>query len=103
MDIKKGIAENIEGPDEVVELLMRAKCGRTVCEIGIGMNPRARISGNMLEDQKAKGTVHLGFGDNTTFGGEIHCDMHNDGMLTNPTLDVDGITVIENGRFALDI
>lgn len=103
MDISKGVAENIEGPSEVVDLLKRSKCGRTICELGIGMNPRARVSGNMLEDQKAKGTVHIGFGDNTTFGGEVRCDMHNDGMLKTPTLEIDGVTVLEKGRFLLNI
>jgi leucyl aminopeptidase (aminopeptidase T) len=57
----------------------------------------------MLEDQKAKGTVHIGFGDNTTFGGEVRCDMHNDGMLKTPTLEIDDITVLEKGRFLLNI
>ncbi len=102
MMISKGVASEIEGPFEVVELLERSKCGRTICEIGIGMNPMARITGNTLEDQKAKGTVHVGFGDNTTFGGEIRCDMHNDGMLTSPTLEIDRVKVIEDGEFILE-
>jgi leucyl aminopeptidase (aminopeptidase T)/ribosomal protein L36 len=102
MDIKKGVAENIEGPEEILDLLERSRCGRTICEIGIGMNPKARVTGNMLEDQKALGTVHVGFGDNTTFGGEVNCDMHNDGMLPEPTLEIDRQTVIEDGTFILD-
>ena len=103
MDIKNGVAENISGPKEIKELLGKSKCGRTVCEIGIGMNPKARIVGNILEDQKAKGTVHIGFGDNSTFGGEISCDMHNDGMLYSPTLEVDGNIIVNQGNFKLKI
>lgn len=103
MDIKNGLAHDYKGPKDVVDILNRSKCGRTVCEIGIGMNPKARVTGNMLEDQKAKGTAHIGFGDNTTFGGEIRCDMHNDGVLRSPSIEIDGQTVLENGKFILDL
>ena len=103
MDIINGVAENITGPSEVRELLGRSKCGRTVCEIGIGMNPRARIIGNMLEDQKTKGSSHIGFGDNSTFGGDVVCDMHNDGMILRPDIEIDGDMIIKNGRFSLKL
>jgi leucyl aminopeptidase (aminopeptidase T) len=103
MDVKSGLADNIKGPKEVVDLLQSSKCGKTICEIGIGMNPRSRIVGNMLEDQKAKGTVHIGFGDNSTFGGEISCDMHNDGMILEPTLMIDDEMVIDKGKFLLKL
>ncbi|MEJ2103991.1 MAG: aminopeptidase, partial [Ignavibacteriaceae bacterium] len=36
-------------------------------ELGIGVNPGARITGNMLEDEKALGTAHLAFGNNADF------------------------------------
>lgn len=101
MDIVNGLAENISGPSEIVELLNRSRCGRTVCEIGLGMNPNSRVIGNMLEDQKTKGTAHIGFGDNSTFGGEVSCDMHNDGMLLNPDVKIDDEIIISKGRFSL--
>jgi len=103
MDVKNGISTVESGPREVMEIMKRSKCTRTVCEIGIGMNPKARVTGNILEDQKAKGTVHIGFGDNTTFGGEIKCDMHNDGVLISPTLEIDGNIIIEDGNFIVDL
>ncbi|HHD16158.1 MAG TPA: hypothetical protein ENK47_05560 [Euryarchaeota archaeon] len=103
MDVKSGVASNIKGPGKISELLNRSRCGRTICEIGIGMNPRARIVGNLLEDQKVKGTVHIGFGDNSTFGGDISCDMHNDGMLLKPTVMIDDTLVVKKGKFVLKI
>ncbi len=103
MEIKNGVAEKIDGPKEIKDLLGKSRCGRTVCEIGIGMNPKARLVGNILEDQKAKGTVHIGFGDNSTFGGDISCDMHNDGMLYSPTLEIDGNAIVTQGKFILTI
>jgi len=103
MTLKDGLATNIQGPEPLRELFKRSRCGRTLCEIGVGMNPSARVIGNVLEDQKALGTVHIGFGDNYTFGGSIRCDMHNDGMVLRPTLTVDGTTVISDGAFKLDL
>ena len=38
-------------------------------ELGIGVNPGAVITGNMLEDEKTLGTAHLAFGNNEDFPG----------------------------------
>jgi leucyl aminopeptidase (aminopeptidase T) len=43
--------------------------GRNLAELGIGTNPGATISGNILEDEKAAGSVHFAFGTNTSMGG----------------------------------
>jgi aminopeptidase len=55
-------------------------------EIGIGLNEKARITGNMLEDEKKKGTCHLA-------SGNIRC--HVDMLIDEPTVTVsynDGTT-----------
>jgi hypothetical protein len=46
-------------------------------EIGIGLNKNARITGNMLEDEKIRGTCHLA-------PGNIRC--HVDMLVENPTI-----------------
>jgi len=33
-------------------------------EFGIGLNPKARLTGNLLEDEKAGRTLHIAFGNN---------------------------------------
>ena len=103
LEIKEGVVQEIEGPEEVKEIMMRGECQRTLCEIGIGMNPAAGIMWNVLEDQKKLGTVHIGFGDNSTFGGKIQCDQHYDGLILHPTLWIGKKMIIENGKFILDI
>ena len=41
----------------------------TVAEFGFGMNPHARLFGNVLEDEKRLGTCYFAVGDNTV----LHC------------------------------
>ena len=73
--------------------------GRNLAELGIGTNDKATITGNVLEDEEVMGTVHLAFGDNSTFGGKVKVDVHLDGMIMNPTVVADGRQIMKDGRF----
>ncbi len=103
MMIKSGKVESLKGSVETRKLMARSSCIRTVCKLGIGMNPNSRIIGNILEDQKTLGTVNIGLGDNSTFGGNVVCDAHYDAMILKPTLVIDRKKLIEDGRFVLDV
>lgn len=60
-----------------------------VCELGMGLNPGARLVGRMLEDEKALRTAHVAFGDNQGFpGGTVRSGMHLDCLVHLPTLEV---------------
>jgi leucyl aminopeptidase (aminopeptidase T) len=67
-----------------------------VAEIGIGMNPAARLIGMVLEDEKVLGTVHIGIGDNSNMGGKslaekVPVGVHIDGVVVSrPRLLADG-------------
>jgi len=61
-----------------------------VGEVGVGVNPCARLTGNILEDEKALGTAHVAFGNNAGFGGKISVDLHLDGLIKSPVVRVDG-------------
>ncbi|MFA6506421.1 MAG: hypothetical protein WCT14_09995, partial [Treponemataceae bacterium] len=69
-----------------------------VAELGIGTNDKATLIGNLLEDEKVYGTVHLAFGSNATFGGTISAGVHIDGIMLNPTLTVDGRVIVRGGK-----
>jgi aminopeptidase len=66
------------------------KKGRNIAEFGIGINPQARLIGNVLEDEKVGGTVHIALGDNSTFGGDVIAGIHLDGIIPKPLVFVDG-------------
>ena len=71
-------------------------------EFGIGMNPASKIIGNVLEDEKKLGTVHVAFGDNSTFGGNVKCGIHIDGIILKPTVVInDEKTILEKGELTV--
>ena len=45
--------------------------GRNLAEIGVGTNDRARVTGNILEDEKILGTTHVAFGASAGIGGTV--------------------------------
>jgi aminopeptidase len=72
--------------------------GRTLAELGIGTNPGATISGQILEDEKVEGTVHFAFGTNTGFGGNNQATVHIDGLVRDAVVDLDGQPILRAGR-----
>ncbi len=63
-----------------------AKNSRNIGELGIGLNPAAEITGNMLEDEKAFRTCHFAIGSN--YDGDAQSLIHLDGLVRNPTITV---------------
>ena len=49
-------------------------------------------------DEKIYGTIHIGFGNNLFMGGAQDSDIHYDCIITKPTVYLDGICIIKNGR-----
>ena len=82
-------------------LSRHGKPGLNVAEFGIGINPKARITGNILEDEKVLGTIHIAFGDNSNFGGRVRVPSHQDGIVRRPTVTVDGKTLIDHGNLLI--
>lgn len=63
--------------------------GRTIAEFGIGTNTKANLSGNVLEDEKVFGTVHIAFGSNKAFGGVTEAGVHIDCVIKDPKVWID--------------
>ncbi|MDR1178545.1 MAG: aminopeptidase [Spirochaetaceae bacterium] len=71
---------------------LNAKNARNIGEIGIGLNPRARVTGHMLEDEKAFETCHFAVGHN--YDGDAPALIHLDGLVHRPTITA----VLGNGK-----
>ena len=67
-----------------------------VAELGVGLNPNARLTGEMLEDEGVLGTIHIGIGTSHTLGGEIVAPTHYDRLMWEPTIEVDGRVIQRN-------
>jgi leucyl aminopeptidase (aminopeptidase T) len=68
---------------------------RHLGEMGIGLNPAARISGNMLEDEKVLGTCHIAIGSN--YDDDAEAFIHLDCLIQSPTI----ITIGPRGQLKL--
>jgi leucyl aminopeptidase (aminopeptidase T) len=73
----------------------------TMAEFGFGMNPQARLSGNVLEDEKRLGTCYFSVGDNTALGGTSSVGIHIPGVLKNASVWLDDTLFISKGEFVL--
>ena len=60
------------------------KNARNIGELGIGLNPAATITGNMLEDEKAFHTCHFAIGEN--YDNDAPSLIHLDGVVREPTI-----------------
>ena len=61
-----------------------ARNARNIGELGIGLNPAARITGKMLEDEKAFSTCHFAIGMN--YDEDAPALIHLDGLVKKPTI-----------------
>ena len=84
------------------EMKRNNKDANNIAEFAIGTNPKARLVGNLAEDKKLEGSVHIAIGDNHVLGGNITSNIHLDGMVLNPNVELDGKCIINNGKLQLE-
>lgn len=99
--IKDGFAIKFEGGPEAqrLEEALSAfgKDGMNVAELGIGTNHEATITGQILEDEKVMGTIHVAWGNNISMGGTYNVGVHIDGVVLKPTVYVDDQKIMKDG------
>ncbi|MFM1650667.1 aminopeptidase [Brevibacillus sp. B_LB10_24] len=105
MKVEQGRVTSIEGgksADKLRKLVEESDEGaRNIAEFAIGTNPNARLIGNMAEDKKAEGTVHIAIGDSHVIGGTVESSIHLDGLLLAPTVWIDDECVVDNGKLLI--
>lgn len=108
--LEQGIITRIEGGRDAE--LLRAyfdKSGdpiaRHLCHFTLGLNPCAKTTGNVHQDEHVLGAVTFGFGSqDPDFKGTVpDCSVHCDVVLTSVTITLDGTIMCENNRLNTDL
>jgi leucyl aminopeptidase (aminopeptidase T) len=94
VDLRDGRAVSAEG--EAADWLLSTldaggEHGRSIAEVGIGTNPSAEVCGEISVDEKVLGTAHIAFGTSIACGGANEAGVHIDGILLEPTVELDGV------------
>jgi len=95
-DVRSGEIQCLFGPGAPVlqEALRRDRRVGRIAELAFGTNAWAKLGRNVLEDEKKFGTGHVGFGNDTYFGGR-NGGPHYDGVFLGPT------AILDKGRRTL--
>lgn len=107
VEIVDGRAVSITGGRHAAELesyLLRTgdPASFVFAEIGIGLNPNARMIGNIIEDEAVYGSGHFALGTNETFGGANRASTHCDLVYWRPTVWLDGVPVMTDGVLGVE-
>lgn len=70
-----------------------------VASLTIGLNPRVRTG--FITDSLAKGAVTIGIGSNLDVGGKNDSDYGLQATLSQATIELDGRTIVENGKIVV--
>jgi leucyl aminopeptidase (aminopeptidase T) len=100
LEAKKGKVVSIEGGREAQELKRLLEVDENalhIAEFAVGTNPKSRMKGNMAEDKILRGCVHIAVGDNHTIGGKLKSNVHLDGVILNPTVQLDSDLIVKKG------
>jgi leucyl aminopeptidase (aminopeptidase T) len=89
------------GPALLERLESHGDPGTNLAELGVGTNDHAQLTGDVLEDEKILGTVHVAFGASAGIGGTVSVPVHLDVVVIDASLEIDGRQVLDGGRFVL--
>jgi aminopeptidase len=93
------VAASGEDGERLLELLRPHGEGATnLAELGVGTNEKAELTGELLEDEKILGTVHVAFGASAAIGGTIQVPVHLDCVVLEPELRIDGEPILRGGE-----
>jgi aminopeptidase len=75
--------------------------GTNIAELGIGTNEKAKLTGEVLEDEKIGGTCHIAFGASAGIGGTVQVPVHLDCVVMKPTVELDGEPIVRDGELLI--
>jgi leucyl aminopeptidase (aminopeptidase T) len=104
--VRRGRIATLEGgeqADALRNMLVSAdENAWCIAEVGLGTNPNAIYTGNLVEDERVSGSGHIGLGRNTHLGGDIESILHTDATMRKPSIYLDGKTIVQEGRLLID-
>lgn len=102
MSFKQGKLVDFTGAGiaEVIKTVGDDPTARIIGEFGIGTNKGARICPNMLEAEKAFGTVHFAIGDSYGIG-KNKSKYHFDALVDKVTITAKGRAIAKDGKFLI--
>lgn len=106
--VKDGFATAIEGGEEariwreLFETHGDPNSFNCPAEISIGLNPKVTPMGSMRTDKKMYGTSHIGLGDTLALGGTCNANLRIEGVISQPEISVDGVTLTRGGKILVD-
>ena len=102
IEVRKGLVIRCSEKSSKINLYFKnIKNADNIAEFGIGTNYKAKLMGNILNDEKVLGTVHVAFGNNSSIGGRGYSELHLDTVLQKATIVADGEILMKKGRFFL--
>jgi len=105
MEINDGAVTSVEGGKEAktIERVWAEHDDPAVyniAQLAVGMNPECpEFNGWFSNDHGRYGNVHFGIGTSSNLGGTTRAPVHFDAMMAEPTLKLDGETVVNRGDF----
>lgn len=108
MKVKDGFITEIKGgyQAEILKKDLESKNDPNVyniAELGVGLNPKSELTGIMLDDEGVLGTCHIGIGTSLALGGTLKAAVHYDLVLWKPTIELDGVIVMEQGEIKFNL
>jgi aminopeptidase len=103
LEFKDGDAKPLEAKEGFDVFTDFVEAGHGDClrlgEFGIGLNPAVIDAyGSTLTDEKMTGTIHLAIGENRFMGGVNSASFHQDMLVFEPMVTIDGDVLMEKGE-----
>jgi len=109
-ELEEGVITSIEGGPDASGWESRLRSTGDpkafhLCHYTIGLNPQAKMTGNMIEDERVVGAVTFGFGNqDPKFEGDVGAaSVHADVVLVSPTIYLDSKIMCEKNRLNPDM
>ena len=108
--LEDGIIQDIWGGSQAIQFKswvasLDDEIAYHLCHVSVGFNPRAKMTGAIMEDERLLGAITIGFGrqssemGGTIEGGEHHLDV----ILRPPTIVAGDMTLLKDEAFNPDL